>query len=107
MGAVDCLTAMAVIEVGPEFDTAVAFIKEPANVFKKSVPTARKLILYSRFKQATEGDVKTVRPGIFSVVERQKWDAWKACEGRDASEMMQEYIDEVRHRRGSSLRHKG
>jgi len=78
-----------------EFEESVRWISDPGHAFTKTVPSSRKLILYSRFKQANEGDIKTDRPGMFSPVERQKWDAWKQCEGREVSEMMQEYIDEV------------
>ncbi|KAI8819087.1 acyl CoA binding protein-domain-containing protein [Fimicolochytrium jonesii] len=36
-----------------------------------------KLQLYGLYKQATVGPVSTPRPGIFDLVGRSKWDAWK------------------------------
>ncbi|GAA5977910.1 hypothetical protein JCM5350_006263 [Sporobolomyces pararoseus] len=35
-----------------------------------------KLLLYAVYKQATEGNIKTSRPGMFDVLGRAKWDAW-------------------------------
>ncbi|GJX50990.1 strictosidine synthase-like 12-like protein [Tanacetum coccineum] len=44
-----------------------------------------KLALYGLYKQATVGPVNTDRPGMFSMAERAKWDAWKAVEGISVS----------------------
>ncbi len=35
-----------------------------------------KLALYSLYKQATEGDVSSKRPGMLDMLGRAKWDAW-------------------------------
>lgn len=53
----------------------------------------QKLVFYSFFKQSTEGDVKKDRPGIFSIVERKKWDAWKAIEGMSSDEAKKKYVE--------------
>jgi peroxisomal 3,2-trans-enoyl-CoA isomerase len=34
--------------------------------------------LYALFKQATIGPCKSERPGMFDMIGRAKWDAWKA-----------------------------
>ena len=41
-----------------------------------------KLKIYSLFKQATEGDVKSDRPGFFDLKGKAKWDAWNARKGQ-------------------------
>ncbi|CAH8382248.1 unnamed protein product [Eruca vesicaria subsp. sativa] len=54
------------------------------------------LILYGLFKQATVGPVNTSRPGMFSMKERAKWDAWKAVEAKSTDEAMSDYITKVK-----------
>ncbi|KAJ4847715.1 Acyl-CoA-binding domain-containing protein 3 [Turnera subulata] len=73
--------------------------KEYAEKAKSLPPTTKdadKLILYALYKQATVGAVNTNRPGIFSLTERAKWDAWKAVEGKTKEEAMSEYITKVK-----------
>lgn len=36
------------------------------------------LRLYALYKQASEGQCSTSRPGVFSLTARRKWDAWQA-----------------------------
>lgn len=54
------------------------------------------LILYGLYKQATVGPVTTSRPGMFSMKERAKWDAWKAVETKSTDEAMSDYITKVK-----------
>jgi acyl-CoA-binding protein len=51
------------------------------------------LKLYAFYKQATEGDNDTAKPGITDLVARAKWDAWKKLEGSASDDAMQQYID--------------
>ncbi|NEM98125.1 acyl-CoA-binding protein [Pontibacter burrus] len=53
------------------------------------------LKLYSLFKQATEGDVNTERPGGFDFKNIAKWDAWKKLEGKSQEEARAEYVQLV------------
>ncbi|KAG8936071.1 hypothetical protein FRC02_004696 [Tulasnella sp. 418] len=53
----------------------------------------QKLTFYSRYKQATVGDVNTSRPGLLDFVGKAKWDAWKAVEGKSKEEAEKEYVD--------------
>lgn len=53
------------------------------------------LFLYAHFKQASEGDVQGKRPGMLSVIERAKYDAWAAMKGTPSEQAMQRYVDEV------------
>ncbi|WP_226389117.1 acyl-CoA-binding protein [Penaeicola halotolerans] len=50
------------------------------------------LKIYSLFKQATEGDNKTERPGGFDFVAAAKYNAWAGLAGTSAEEAMQAYI---------------
>ncbi|KAF8775774.1 hypothetical protein HU200_004156 [Digitaria exilis] len=92
---------------------------EKAKTLPESTTNENKLILYGLYKQATVGDVNTGkyaflsasksycsddttfhvlsrRPGIFSMKERAKWDAWKAVEGKSKEEAMTDYITKVK-----------
>ena len=53
------------------------------------------LQLYALYKQATEGDVATEKPGFSDLVGRAKWDAWNKLQGLSREEAMQQYIDLV------------
>ncbi|KAJ8659379.1 hypothetical protein O0I10_004741 [Lichtheimia ornata] len=53
----------------------------------------QRLELYALFKQASTGNVNTQRPGIFDVVGRAKWDAWKQLEGLSTLEAKHRYVE--------------
>jgi acyl-CoA-binding protein len=55
-----------------------------------------KLRLYSLFKQASEGDVKGARPGMFDFVGGAKYDAWAKLKGMDAEMAKKKYVDLVK-----------
>ncbi|XP_040988061.1 acyl-CoA-binding protein isoform X2 [Juglans microcarpa x Juglans regia] len=69
---------------------------EKAKTLPESTTNENKLILYGLYKQATVGAVNTSRPGMFSLRERAKWDAWKAVEGKSKEEAMSDYITKVK-----------
>ncbi|XGW33449.1 hypothetical protein V3C99_017680 [Haemonchus contortus] len=75
------------------FNAAVAIIQNLPKEGPVSTSNSQKLEFYSLFKQSTIGDVNTERPGIFSIVERKKWDAWKAVEGLSKEEAKKRYIE--------------
>lgn len=59
-------------------------------------PTNNELLqLYALYKQATEGDVQTERPGGFDFKSIAKWDAWKSLQGKSAEEARAEYVQLV------------
>ncbi|CAJ0609090.1 unnamed protein product [Cylicocyclus nassatus] len=74
------------------FDAAVTIIQKLPKEGPVSTSNEQKLEFYSLFKQATIGDVNTDRPGIFSLVERKKWDAWNAVKGVSKEEAKERYI---------------
>lgn len=53
------------------------------------------LQLYALYKQATEGDVATPKPGFSDMVGRFKWDAWSKLKGVGSEDAMQRYIDQI------------
>lgn len=54
------------------------------------------LLLYSLFKQATEGDNKNNPPeNPFDFVAKAKYESWNAQQGKSIETAMQEYIDLV------------
>ena len=72
---------------------------EKAQVVVKTLtkrPTDMQLLeLYAFFKQATEGDNKTSKPGMFDIKEKFKWETWKAKAGMSKEDAKQKYIDLV------------
>ncbi len=59
------------------------------------------LILYSLYKQATEGDNTTDPPSNpFDFVSRAKYEAWAGLNGKTKEEAMKEYVDLVNKLKG-------
>ncbi|KAI9617885.1 hypothetical protein H4Q26_012750 [Puccinia striiformis f. sp. tritici PST-130] len=86
--------------IEPLFQTALHIVQSSLPRSGQIQPTYNdKLLLYSLFKQAVHGDVKTSRaskrPGVFDMLGRAKWDAWKAREGLSCSEAKRLYIESV------------
>jgi acyl-CoA-binding protein len=50
------------------------------------------LELYGLFKQATEGDAKGSRPGMFDLKGRAKFDAWTSRKGVAQAEARTRYV---------------
>ncbi|KAI7854557.1 acyl CoA binding protein-domain-containing protein [Circinella umbellata] len=79
--------------VGQRFNKALHIVQHlsPSSSFQ---PTKeQKLELYALYKQAAQGNVDTQRPGIFDVVGRAKWDAWKKLEGLNILEAKHRYVE--------------
>ncbi|KAI9014304.1 acyl-CoA-binding protein [Hyaloraphidium curvatum] len=53
------------------------------------------LALYALFKQATEGDCNTTRPGFTDFKGKAKWDAWNAKKGVSKEDAAKEYVELV------------
>lgn len=51
------------------------------------------LKIYGLYKQATEGDNNTERPGGFDFKAAAKYNAWENLKGTSKEEAMQQYID--------------
>ena len=53
------------------------------------------LKLYALYKQATEGDVKGDKPGMFDFKAAAKYNAWNAIKGKTAEQAETDYINLV------------
>ncbi|WP_187264331.1 acyl-CoA-binding protein [Pontibacter beigongshangensis] len=71
-----------------EFESAVAKSKTLTERPSNEVL----LQLYSLYKQATEGDVQTERPGGFDFKNIAKWDAWAKLKGTPPEVARGEYV---------------
>lgn len=59
------------------------------------------LLLYSLYKQSTEGDVNTEPPSNpFDFVAKAKYQAWEALKGKTKEEAMNEYVGLVTKLKG-------
>ncbi|CEH14405.1 acbp-domain-containing protein [Ceraceosorus bombacis] len=54
-----------------------------------------KLALYSLYKQATEGNVTSRRPGMLDMLGRAKWDAWAGRKGLSSMDAKQLYVESM------------
>ncbi len=50
------------------------------------------LNLYALYKQATEGDVRGKKPGVFDLKGRKKFEAWEALKGKAKDSAQVDYI---------------
>ena len=57
------------------------------------------LRLYGLYKQATEGDNTSPKPGFFDFVGTAKHDAWARLQGTGREMAMRQYVDLVNHLR--------
>ncbi|WVF69143.1 hypothetical protein IAT40_003917 [Kwoniella sp. CBS 6097] len=51
-----------------------------------------KLRLYALYKQSTEGDISTNRPGLLDLLGRAKWDSWSKQKGIEKTEAKRLYV---------------
>jgi diazepam-binding inhibitor (GABA receptor modulator, acyl-CoA-binding protein) len=79
------------MELQQQFENAVTRSKE----LTKRPGNEELLLLYSLFKQATDGDVSGDRPGGFDFKAIAKYDAWADLKGKSKDEAMKEYISLV------------
>jgi acyl-CoA-binding protein len=79
------------MELQQQFDNAVTRSKE----LTKRPGNEELLLLYSLFKQATDGDVSGDRPGGFDFKAIAKYDAWADLKGKSKDEAKKEYISLV------------
>ena len=71
-----------------EFLTAADYVKK-----LKTTPNNDELgVLYGLYKQATIGDINTLKPNFFSFKESKKWDSWNQYKGMNQYESEVKYI---------------
>jgi acyl-CoA-binding protein len=69
--------------------------QEDVKTLTKRPSDAQFLDLYSLFKQATEGDNNTSKPGMFDLKGQFKWKAWKDKSGLSKDDAKQKYVELV------------
>jgi acyl-CoA-binding protein len=81
------------MDLKERFDIAVKESKE----LSRRPDNENLLLLYSLYKQATEGDISenTPAPGMFDFVARAKYDAWAGLKGITVDSAMERYINLV------------
>ncbi|EIM21404.1 acyl-CoA binding protein, partial [Wallemia mellicola CBS 633.66] len=72
--------------IDSDFEKAVNLIQELPRGSAIEIKYEEKLIMYSLFQQATEGNVIGSRPSVFNNLERVKWDAWAKQKDLSTSE---------------------
>lgn len=77
-------------DVKQRFEEMVIAVREATIDFTPN--NTQKLKLYAFYKQATIGDVTGECPSVMQMVERAKWQAWKAIKGMSAEKAMEGYL---------------
>ncbi len=75
-------------ELEVRFTQAVAEVR----ALRRAPDKIAKLRLYGLYKQATQGDCHSVRPGMDDPEGRFKYDAWKALRGTPPEQAKADYI---------------
>jgi diazepam-binding inhibitor (GABA receptor modulator, acyl-CoA-binding protein) len=76
------------MSVQEEFEKAQADVQG----LSQRPDNATLLRLYSLYKQGTQGDASGNRPGVFDLVGRAKYDAWKGLAGTDPETAKADYV---------------
>lgn len=76
-------------------DTSFEQAQSDVKTLTKRPSDTQLLDLYAFFKQATDGDNDTSKPGMFDIKGQFKWNAWKDKAGLSSDEAKQKYIDLV------------
>ncbi|KDR83439.1 hypothetical protein GALMADRAFT_235577 [Galerina marginata CBS 339.88] len=79
--------------IDAQFDRAVEIVQSLPKTGPIQTDYEEKLTMYSLFKQATAGNVKSPRPGIWDMLGRAKWDAWAKHKDLDPYEAKWLYVD--------------
>ncbi|KAF8607637.1 ACBP-domain-containing protein [Ceratobasidium sp. AG-I] len=85
--------------INAQFNRAVEIVQSLPKTGPIQTGYEEKLAMYSLYKQATLGNVKTSRPGMWDMLGRAKWDEWakhKDLDKREAQWMYVETLKKVR-----------
>lgn len=77
------------------FNRTVAIAQSLSQAGPIQTSYEEKLVLYSLYKQATEGDVSTPRPRLLDLLGRAKWDAWQMQRGLSSRDAKQFYVESM------------
>lgn len=78
-----------------EFEELLEIIKNRKDLLDKESKDD-KLKLYSAGRQGKLGNNTEAKPGMFDVVAKAKWQAWKDREGQDQEECKREFIQRAK-----------
>ncbi|KAG6903319.1 hypothetical protein C0995_013072 [Termitomyces sp. Mi166 len=78
--------------IDAQFNRAVEIVQSLPKTGPIQTDYEEKLTMYSLYKQATVGNVKTPRPGIWDMLGRAKWDAWAKHRDLDPLEAKWLYV---------------
>ncbi|GMT07974.1 hypothetical protein PENTCL1PPCAC_30148, partial [Pristionchus entomophagus] len=76
-----------------KFQAAVDIIQQLLQSGPLQTSTEDKLRFYALFKHVPKDKIYMGRPGVFSPIERVKWDAWEAVRDLSKEEAMRQYVD--------------
>ncbi|KAF9468894.1 acyl CoA binding protein-domain-containing protein [Collybia nuda] len=79
--------------IDAQFDRAVEIVQSLPKTGPIQTDYEEKLTMYSLYKQATVGNVKSPRPGIWDMLGRAKWDAWAKHRELDSYEAKWLYVE--------------
>lgn len=79
--------------IDAQFDRAVQIVQSLPKTGPIQTDYEEKLEMYSLYKQATVGNVKSPRPGMFDMLGRAKWDAWAKHSDLDSYEAKWLYVE--------------
>lgn len=77
-------------ELQQKFEQMVKAVREATIDFKPN--NTQKLKLYAFYKQVMEGDVSGECPSVLNMIERAKWQSWKAIKGMSKEKAMEGYL---------------
>lgn len=79
--------------IDAQFDRAVEIVQNLPKTGPIQTGYEEKLTMYSLYKQATAGNVKSPKPGIWDMLGRAKWEAWAKHKDLDSYEAKWLYVD--------------
>ncbi|KAJ1308608.1 hypothetical protein OPQ81_004306 [Rhizoctonia solani] len=82
--------------INAQFNRAVEIVQSLPKTGPIQTGYEEKLAMYSLYKQATQGNVKTSRPGVWDMLGRAKWDEWAKHKDMDAREAQWRYVETLK-----------
>ncbi|KAH7343839.1 acyl CoA binding protein-domain-containing protein [Rhizoctonia solani] len=82
--------------VNAQFNRAVEIVQSLPKTGPIQTGYEEKLAMYSLYKQATQGNVKTSRPGVWDMLGRAKWDEWAKHKDMDTREAQWRYVETLK-----------
>jgi diazepam-binding inhibitor (GABA receptor modulator, acyl-CoA-binding protein) len=74
------------------FEAAVEHVRALPKDGPVQLDNETRLVFYSLFKQANEGDVKGTQPWAVQMEARAKWDAWNGRKGMSSDDAKAAYV---------------